>query len=110
LHENEETGKNYRAAINQIADKLPEPAQQAEYAEQKILVSHLLTYLPDNQKEVIVLHDLEGFSYQQISALTGVSVGTVRSRLYYGRGKLKDILVLYTKRNARRKKRLRFNP
>jgi RNA polymerase sigma-70 factor (ECF subfamily) len=44
---------------------------------------------------VVVLHDIEGFSYHEIAEIVGTSVGTVRSRLHYGRTKLRELLEPY---------------
>jgi RNA polymerase sigma-70 factor (ECF subfamily) len=44
--------------------------------------------LPPEFREAIVLRELEGLSYKEISAVTGVPVGTVMSRLARGRGRL----------------------
>jgi RNA polymerase sigma-70 factor, ECF subfamily len=48
--------------------------------------------LPRLYREVIVLRDLEGFSYQQIAGILGCPAGTVMSRLGRAREKLKAIL------------------
>lgn len=42
-----------------------------------------LELLPRNQKEVFVLHELEGLSFQKISELTGTSINTLLSRKRY---------------------------
>jgi RNA polymerase sigma-70 factor (ECF subfamily) len=47
-----------------------------------------------------VLHDIEGFSYQEISEMVGVSIGTVRSRLHYGRLKMRELLSPYFNQTA----------
>jgi RNA polymerase sigma factor (sigma-70 family) len=51
-----------------------------------ILIEELansLETLPAEQREVFVAHEIEGLSFQQISALTGVSVNTLLSRKRY---------------------------
>jgi len=48
--------------------------------------------LPEAFRMVIVLSDMEGFSYQEISEILRVPVGTVRSRLARGRGLLQKAL------------------
>ncbi len=48
--------------------------------------------LPFESKEIIILKHFHGFSYKEISAMLGIPVGTVMSRLYYARRKLKDNL------------------
>jgi RNA polymerase sigma-70 factor (ECF subfamily) len=42
-----------------------------------------------------VLSDVQGFAYQDIADITGVSLGTVKSRLSRARTKLRDYLVDY---------------
>lgn len=39
--------------------------------------------LPDNQKEVFILHEIKGYSYKKINEMTGVSVNTLLSRKRY---------------------------
>ena len=107
LHEEEEPGNSYKYRIHHIVDRLPGPAQQLEEAEEKVFIGQLLAQLPVPQKKVIMLHDFEGLSYKQIAHLTGSAIGTVRSRLHYGRGKLKRIWKKCTEQDNRRK-RIRY--
>lgn len=51
--------------------------------------------LPEDFREVVVLSDVEGFSYQEISDLVGVPVGTVKSRIFRGRRQLQKVLYDY---------------
>ncbi len=48
--------------------------------------------LPEDQRTVAVLSDIEGFSYDEIAAAIGVALGTVKSRLSRSRSKLRDCL------------------
>jgi RNA polymerase sigma-70 factor (ECF subfamily) len=48
-------------------------------------VNESLERLPHEQREVILLRFVEGMSYDQIAATVGCEVGTVRSRLHYGK-------------------------
>ena len=48
--------------------------------------------LPDDQRTVVVLSDIEGLSYDEIAAVTSVSLGTV-VRLSRARAKLRDYLL-----------------
>jgi len=48
--------------------------------------------LPDEFRAAVVLRDLEGLAYEEIAAVLGVPVGTVRSRLARGRALLKENL------------------
>jgi RNA polymerase sigma-70 factor (ECF subfamily) len=81
--------------VTQIADPSLSPSQQLDADEQGEVVSRSLNQLPDTQRAVLVLHDIEGFSYQEIAEIVGTNIGTVRSRLHYGRLKLKELLDPY---------------
>jgi RNA polymerase sigma-70 factor, ECF subfamily len=56
-------------------------------------VQQALSALPMSQRIVVVLHYLNDLSLQEISEITNVPVGTVKSRLYYGRESLKKSLI-----------------
>jgi RNA polymerase sigma factor (sigma-70 family) len=49
--------------------------------------------LPLDQRTVLVLSDIEGMNYQEISEATGAALGTVKSRLSRARAHLRDILL-----------------
>jgi RNA polymerase sigma-70 factor (ECF subfamily) len=55
-------------------------------------VRQAIDSLPMQYREIIVLRDLEGFSYQQIAGMLGCPAGTVMSRLGRARERLKRIL------------------
>ncbi len=48
-----------------------------------------LEALPEEFREMIVLHDLEGLSYKEIAVVAGIPIGTVMSRLARARGRLR---------------------
>jgi RNA polymerase sigma-70 factor (ECF subfamily) len=48
--------------------------------------------LPEDQRVVAVMCDIEGFSYDEIADIVGVALGTVKSRLSRARSKLRDCL------------------
>ncbi|MBN8689883.1 MAG: RNA polymerase sigma factor [Armatimonadetes bacterium] len=49
----------------------------------RVFLEEVLLNLPIEQREVVVLHELEGLTYEEIAHLTNVPVGTVKSRLHY---------------------------
>jgi RNA polymerase sigma-70 factor (ECF subfamily) len=51
-----------------------------------------LEQLPADQKQVILLRELEGLSYKEISEIMDIPEGTVMSRLFYARKKLQKLL------------------
>jgi RNA polymerase sigma-70 factor (ECF subfamily) len=56
--------------------------------------------LPEDFRLVVVLSFLEGFSYQEIADITGLQIGTVKSRLHRGRKLLQKSLWDYALRNG----------
>lgn len=87
--------------IQQIADEKTDPSKLVDLTEQSRVIQESLNELPETQRAVLVLFDIEGFSYIEVAEIVGVSIGTVRSRLYYGRIKLKEILTPYFSQAAR---------
>jgi RNA polymerase sigma-70 factor (ECF subfamily) len=55
-------------------------------------IDNALKMLPDQARTVFVLRELEGLSYEEIADATGIKIGTVRSRLFHARKRLKEIL------------------
>jgi RNA polymerase sigma factor (sigma-70 family) len=55
-------------------------------------LAHALEHLPPDFREVIVLREIEGLSYKEISEVVDVPVGTVMSRLSRARKRLQDAL------------------
>ena len=74
-----------------VPDSNPTPSEKLEKAEHRELVRKAIEKLSPGQKEAVVLRDLEGFSYEEIAAVTGMRIGTVKSRLARGRQTLLEI-------------------
>jgi RNA polymerase sigma-70 factor (ECF subfamily) len=51
--------------------------------------------LDTNFRDVVVLGDVEGFSYEEIAEMLGIPLGTVRSRLFRARRHLQESLMVY---------------
>jgi RNA polymerase sigma-70 factor (ECF subfamily) len=81
--------------VSQIADSGPSPDESLAMSEQFELIEKSLKLLPENQRSVIILHDIEGFSYEEVANIIGANLGTVRSRIHYGRLKLRELLAPY---------------
>ncbi|MBI2764141.1 MAG: sigma-70 family RNA polymerase sigma factor, partial [Chloroflexi bacterium] len=56
------------------------------------VLSAALARITDSQRSAIVLFDIEGYDYAEIAEMTGVSLGTVKSRIHRGRLALRDRL------------------
>ena len=63
-------------------------------------LSDALSKLPENMREVYLLCDLEGYTYEEIAELVNIPIGTVRSRLHRARKLLQDELFGYAKLNG----------
>ena len=72
------------------------------YKELEGKVNEALKSLPPDQRTAIVLREVEGLSYQEIAETMKSSIGTVMSRLHYGRRKLQDLLMDYLKEGRER--------
>jgi len=59
-----------------------------------------LEKLPDEFREVIVLHDLEGLAYKEIAIVVGIPIGTVMSRLARARGRLRTEIIASTTKES----------
>lgn len=56
------------------------------------IVMDAISRLPNKLKMPLIMKDIEGFSYQEISETLNCEMGTVKSRIFRGREKLKEIL------------------
>ena len=75
------------------ADKDVEPESKALAAERTEALARALGDLPAEQRNCIVLFDVEGYDYAEIAAIMRVEVGTVKSRIHRGRLALRRALI-----------------
>ena len=68
------------------------PEAHRQRVELALAIEQCLKGLPEDQRIVTVLGDVEGYDYQEIANITHVSLGTVKSRLSRARAKLRDCL------------------
>jgi RNA polymerase sigma-70 factor, ECF subfamily len=68
------------------------PERQAMRRQSSRMLIQAMAQITEDQRRAIVLFDVEGFDYQEIADMTGVSLGTVKSRIHRGRLALRDIL------------------
>ncbi|MFH1679952.1 MAG: sigma-70 family RNA polymerase sigma factor [Candidatus Eisenbacteria bacterium] len=87
LEEMAEAGREPRAGDRFRPDLLAERGEAVER------VWRGLDALDPKSREVIVLKDLEGYRYREIAEILGVPIGTVMSRLFHARQKLKEKLM-----------------
>lgn len=76
-----------------IEDSSRTPEQLLESKETSEEVQNALLQISENNRIVVVLRDIKGFSYSEISEIIDVPVGTIKSRINRGRQELKEILI-----------------
>ena len=89
-----------------IFDKLPDedegslPEQVVQDKEFQHVMQQLLDTLPEDQRAALMLYYYEKLSVKQIAEVQGVSEGTVKSRLNYGRKAVKERVEAYEKKSG----------
>lgn len=68
------------------------PEQASQNRELGEAISRALETLPDEQKSVLVMREVDGLSYQEMADVMGCSIGTIMSRLFYARKKMQAAL------------------
>ena len=74
-----------------------DPAKDLDRADLRGKLSEALAELPLAQRQTFVLHAEAELSYREVAETLGISIGTVMSRLYYARQKLRALMENWTK-------------
>ena len=80
------------ADIESTQTALPGPEEATVSKERRNLVAGALSRLPDEQRQVIVLHVLGCLRFREIARQSGESINTIQSRYRYGLSKLQTLL------------------
>lgn len=56
------------------------------------LLERAMDQLPDGMRQVLILHDVEGYTHEEIGEFLGVTSGTSKSQLFKARGKMRELL------------------
>ena len=74
----------------------PEPASVAESVERTLTrrdaIERALASLPDDLREAVILRDVQGLEYKEMADMLGVPIGTVESRIFRARQRLRPLL------------------
>lgn len=89
-NERESNGETFAA---HLADRGDSPFDHAANGELRLKVETALRELPEVFRTVVVLREIEGFSYEEIAEILDVNLGTVKSRLTRGRSALRVLLL-----------------
>ena len=84
---------NDEETVIDVADDAPSPHALAERAELRQQIEEALSALPEDYRQVLILRELHQQTYDEISAILALDIGTVKSRINRGRKRLRKILL-----------------
>jgi RNA polymerase sigma-70 factor (ECF subfamily) len=83
----------------QRADGRPGPEKVYEENETALLLGQMLQELKPEHREVLLLRDVQGLSYEEVAVITGHNLGTVKSRINRARGVLRERILGFQEQN-----------
>ena len=86
------TGRDGEEYERPIPDEGAETDQRATRMIEDEHIQEALSQIPDKFREVVVLRDVQELAYEEIADITGLPMGTVKSRINRGRTKLQRLL------------------
>lgn len=90
----ERRGQRPAASLDErVADPTPRPDARAHAREIGEALSRAIAALPPEQREVLVLRDVEGLSAAEAADVVGIEVRALKSRLHRARVRLRELLV-----------------
>lgn len=75
-----------------LADETPGPRKAAHRRELAAAIDAAIASLPEHYRTMVVLREVEGLSYEEIGETLGITKGTVESRLFRARERLREKL------------------
>ncbi|WP_368562140.1 RNA polymerase sigma factor [Pseudoxanthomonas sp. UTMC 1351] len=84
------TGEGAEIAIGMAADPSPTPSEQLLLTEQEIVAADIISALPEESRETLLLYYREGQRSQQVATLLGLSDAAVRKRLSRARSSVRE--------------------
>jgi RNA polymerase sigma-70 factor (ECF subfamily) len=85
-------GDDYNFQLEDPGERPDAYVQRMELSE---LIEHSISRLPPDQRLALTLCDVHGYSYEEIGELTGMPMGTVKSRINRARTRLREYLLQY---------------
>jgi RNA polymerase sigma-70 factor (ECF subfamily) len=81
-----------RTLRDRLAGPAPTPVEILERQETEAALKRAIELLPEDQRTVLVLSEMQGLKYQEIGAILDIPVGTVKSRMHTAMEKLKEMM------------------
>jgi RNA polymerase sigma-70 factor (ECF subfamily) len=78
--------------LGEIASAAPGPAESVNSAQVAQRIERCLRKLDAEQRTLLILHDVEGYSLNELETITAVKLGTIKSKLHRARVKLGRLL------------------
>ncbi|MFP4249245.1 MAG: sigma-70 family RNA polymerase sigma factor [Armatimonadota bacterium] len=76
----------------ELPDETGGPEDRTSTRETRVAVRRAIMDLPEKLRDVMILYELQGETYEDIADILDVPLGTVKSRLFNARNRLKDSL------------------
>ena len=89
----EQDGGEEEDTVIQIPDSRYEPEAVYSEKEKKEIMCDAIRALPDQQREILILRDMRGLTYDEIADALGLEIGTVKSRIARARENLRKKLL-----------------
>ena len=81
--------------IDRYSGDFQEPDKEVLDNERAEYIQRALEKIPEKQRAALILFDIEGFSQQETAEILKCPTGSVMSRVYYGRKRLRKLLEVY---------------
>lgn len=75
-----------------LISKAENPELHAQRAELRSAIEECFSHLSEEHRVVVMMSDMEEYSYEEIASAVNISLGTVKSRISRARGRLRDCL------------------
>lgn len=69
-----------------------EHAGRSDQVALRLTLQRALDQLPEGMRQIVVLHDVEGYTHEDIGDLLGIAAGTSKSQLFKARARLREVL------------------
>lgn len=76
----------------EIPDDTNSPRDALAKKDKEVMIQQAINSLDEEHREVVVMRDIEGASYEEIAGVLNINIGTIKSRLHRARHELKDKL------------------
>jgi RNA polymerase sigma-70 factor (ECF subfamily) len=92
LSSTDKDGRSFEKNIKSQVIENENPGVEAEKKERQFILKKAIVSLPVKYREIIILKDIEGLNYEEISAVLGCAVGSAKSRVHRARHLLRNKL------------------